>query len=140
MRETLVESFCCQCMVAYLFPSVRIVMKVYTKPTFLFVKNHVCSFPKDSHSKYSFPFQKQLDSENTAKIESLWNDNEELHATNSLFNQESGTIINHVPSILMDLNLPAISRNSKSQIEQWLVPKSNNFLTFSAWKYCYKGG
>lgn len=37
-------------------------------------------------------------------MEVLGNDSEELQAANSLFNQEFGTIIKHVLSILMDLN------------------------------------
>lgn len=84
-------------------------MKINTEPTLLFVNNHVCSFPKGTHPKYSFPFQKQLESENTAKMEVLQNDSEELQAANSLFNQEFGTIIKYVLlSILMDLNSSAI--------------------------------
>lgn len=113
-------------------------MKIHKEPT-LFVNKHVYAFPKDTYPKYSFPFQKQLESENTAKMEVPWNDSEKLQAANSLFNQEFGTIINHVPSILMDLNSPAISWNSKLQIEQ-LVPKSDNFLNFPASEYCYKAG
>lgn len=49
--------------------------------------------------------QKQLESENSAKMEVLWNDSEELQAANSLLNQEFGTIVNRVPSILMDRSL-----------------------------------
>lgn len=114
-------------------------IKIYTEPLcYLWT---IMSTPfQDTHPKYIFPFQKQLKSENTAKMEVLWNDSEELKAANSLFNQESGTVINHVPSILMDLNSLVVSWNSKSQIEQWLAPKSGNFLYFSAWEYCYKAG
>lgn len=104
-------------------------MKISKEPTLLFVNKHVYAFPKDTYPKYSFPFQKQLGSENTAKMEVLWNDSEKLQAANSLFNQEFGTVINHVPSILMDLNSPAISWNSKLQIEE-LVPKYDHFLNF----------
>ena len=82
----------------------------------------------------------QLESANSAKMETVWNDSEELQATNSLFNQEFGTTVNHGPSILMDLSSLAINWTSQSQIEQWLVPKPDNFLTFSVWKYCYKAG
>lgn len=104
------------------------------------MNNHVHSFPKDTHPKYNFPFQMQLESANSAKMETVWNDSEELQATNSLFNQEFGTTVNHVPSILMDVSSLAINWTSQSQIEQRLVPKPDNFLTFSVWKYCYKAG
>lgn len=46
-------------------------MKIYKEPTLLFVNNHVYSFPKDTYPKYSSPFQKQLESENTVKMEVL---------------------------------------------------------------------
>lgn len=59
----------------------------------------------------------QLESANSAKMEMLWNDSEELQAANSLFNQEFGTIVNHVPSILMDLSSLAINWTFQSQIE-----------------------